>query len=494
MDGSRVVVPEPADFIHDPSHEDSECAAVVVDRDSIIHAHRWYAAASQGRTDRGRRDFDRSGPGFNAAPIRAMQCIGDYCDDERRPDAIYCVLVPSGGVSIKRKSADPPLLTWRCTATRPAGMKSNVQFYDVRAQCQSTVDGGSLELPSPAALKIQSSPTTAPVLLPGNGVKPQIPRTLHVTRAQLESEDNDGDTLNEARCQYRLQLRSIHFYDLVRWRRKLRLSDSEVAVTSSLADVENGVVSTRVGFADDDEEDHLVAAEVCRVTYRVQLTHPIAGVVSIIALGFVIVAFFGIVVIGTNDRKSRMEVARHRVANELHRYEEEVASGRGQSVTDGRGPKDPSTRSTSSSSKAVRAPLGATTTIARDQNKQSLPSNMVAQGLAQGLTVDEILLREDVLRRKDAAQVPQGVSASQYIRQRQRQRFLDPAALQRDSADGGAYIPHTAIANVPSPVRPPPRSRRGGETGSSDGDDEPRRNYYSHEANGGWGFNIDDIR
>jgi hypothetical protein len=301
-------VPEPADFIHDPSHEDSECAAVVVDRDSIIHAHRWYAAASQGRTDRGRRDFDRSGPGFNAAPIRAMQCIGDYCDDERRPDAIYCVLVPSGGVSIKRKSADPPLLTWRCTATRPAGMKSNVQFYDVRAQCQSTVDGGSLELPSPAALKIQSSPTTAPVLLPGNGVKPQIPRTLHVTRAQLESEDNDGDTLNEARCQYRLQLRSIHFYDLVRWRRKLRLSDSEVAVTSSLADVENGVVSTRVGFADDDEEDHLVAAEVCRVTYRVQLTHPIAGVVSIIALGFVIVAFFGIVVIGTNDRKSRMEV------------------------------------------------------------------------------------------------------------------------------------------------------------------------------------------
>jgi hypothetical protein len=490
MDGGRLVVPEPADFIRDPSQEDSECAAVVVDRDSIIHAHRWYAAASQGRTDRGRRDFDRSGPGFNAAPIRAMQCIGDYCDDERRPDAIYCVLVPSGGVSIKRKSADSPLLTWRCTATRPAGLKSNVQFYDLRAQCQSTVDGGTLELPSPATLKIQSSPTTTPVLQPGNGVKPQIPRTLHVTRAPLESEDNDGDTLNEARCQYRLQLRSIHFYDLVRWRRKLRLSDSEVAVTSSLADVENGVVSTRVGFADDEEEDHLVAAEVCRVTYRVQLTHPIAGVVSVIALGFVIVAFFGIVVIGTNDRKSRMEVARHRVANELHRYEEEAAAGHGQSVTDARRLQDPSTHRTSST-RPVRGPLGATTG-GRDKNKQSLPSNMVAQGLAQGLTVDEILLREDVLRRKDAAQVPQGVSAAQYVRQRQRQRFLDPSALQRESADGGAYIPHTAIANVPSPVRPPARSR-GGTGGSSDGDDAPR-NYYSHEANGGWGFNIDDIR
>lgn len=435
---------------------------------------------------------------FHDAPLPKLYCVGDHCDAERQPEAVHCAVVerPATGGALPL----PAALVWECAVVRPPKLPPTVTFHSVQVECQSTIDGSPVALPSTVGIAAvpyaelrkrgllsYRSPPPQPIESTDNGDAgrdseqrggdPQVdldntsvpPRTVLLARVP-------GSDADDEMCAFDVVLRRIPLHDFVTWRRdaaRRQPRRRRVASTSAGRGAEQAAsaalssASLLLSAADvrdlmahddelptDDEDHHLVPAEVCRVQYRVQLIYRPALVVSLAAILFVIIIFFVIFVVGTTNKDAREEVNRHRIRRELQRCEDELMKRNSAGLAAGGGHRNSGTGwSPPHSGRAAGNIAAASARLPTATGSPGIVANSrggaVAEGLAKGLTLDEIMLREEMLRRRDAAEVPPGMSASQFVRQRQAERFRGTA-------------PHHAIDGLNGPA-----SGDGGESSES---------------------------
>jgi hypothetical protein len=462
-------IPEEAAAVPE-SFDPAECASVTVRRGELIAPHRWYTPPApfvaaqntpQSQPTTSRRSAMAVRGTFNADAVHALQCIDGDCNNERVPNAVHCVVERSRISAGGPIASKPQTLEWRCYVERPSWLAANVQFYDVRPECRSTIDGTPLRLPAPTGvLNGHRRQRKHAVLRYADLVDSHAPATLDPLPNLLSVSVADDSTVEGGEgveCPFEVKLREVSLADFVKLRRKLHFADAETLATAAVSAIKDSASTNDAADTAEaaDEEQHTVAAEVCRITYKVRLIYPMAAILSVVSIIAVIIMFLFVIVLGTNNRKSRDEVARHRVSRELKKLETEAGAA-----------------FAAAGNLRASGPAATTRPQAAMDNR-----NVIERGLAEGLTIDELLLREELAKSRDARTAPPGLATAEFVRQRQARRLTAVAA-----PDG--HVPHTAVAHMP-----PASAARGGVHYHGD----PQQHAASYPEQGSWGYNIDQV-